>query len=163
MKKPATLEEAIRNMDHMIKGMAHKWTRNHYSMTDDLYQQGRIGVIEAWNRYDENSPAAFSSYAFFWIRKMIREYTLKEWDNMNHQAAEELMLDGEQVINEDLIDICMQIEKLSEREQAVFLYRSLGHTFNEVSQKLVECGMDKSPKSIGHIRKEYIGIRDQLS
>lgn len=158
-KKPASVEQALNDLDNMVKGMALKWTRNHYDMLDDLYQQGCIGVIEAYNRYNEDSPAQFSSYAFFWIRKMIREYTIKEWGVMNHQAAEELMpSDSMTSLPEGLLDALRNVEKMTQREQFIFLHRHAGHTFDEISNMLVENGIDAKPKSIGQIRKECMAL-----
>lgn len=162
-KKPASVDQAIINLDHMIKGLALKWARNHYDMIDDLMQQGRIGVVEAYNRYDENSPAQFSSYAFFWIRKMIREYTLKEWNVMNHHAAEELMpADEAFYTNDALLDVLRNVERMPQRDQFIFLHRQMGHTFDEISQLLVKEGIDAAPKSIGQIRKECMSIEERV-
>lgn len=163
-KKPASVEQAIMGLEHMVKGMALKWARNHYDMIDDLVQQGNIGVIEAYRRYDESSPAAFSSYAFFWIRKMVREYTLKEWNVMNHQAAEELMPDGDTyAINDDFLDVLRAVERMSHREQFIFLHRHMGHTFDEISELLVSSNIDAAPKSIGQIRKECINLEQRVA
>lgn len=162
-KKPESIEQALINLEHMIKGIALKWARNHYDMIDDLVQQGNMGVMIAYDRYDESSPASFSSYAFFYIRKHIREYTLKEWNVMNHQAAEELMPDDSGYsLNLEFIDILRQVERMSEREQFIFLHRHMGHTFDEISDLLVEAGIDKTAKSIGQIRKECITIEQQV-
>lgn len=163
-KKPASVEQALTNLDYMIRGLALKWARTHYDMIDDLYQQGCIGVVEAYARYDEDSPAQFSSYAFFWIRKMIREYTLKEWNVMNHKAAEELAPSEDFYFNnEAFLDAMRVVDRMTPREQFIFLQRHAGHTFDEIANMLVEAGHDASPKSIGQIRKECIKLDERAA
>ena len=38
---------------------------------EDLYQAGWIGLLVAYNKYDRTKKAAFSTYAYFWIRKHV--------------------------------------------------------------------------------------------
>lgn len=41
---------------------------------DDLYQVGMIGLIDAYNHYDENFDTKFSSYAYYYIIGEVNKY-----------------------------------------------------------------------------------------
>lgn len=38
---------------------------------EDLYQSGWIGLLVAYDKYDNSQKAAFSTYAYFWIKKYV--------------------------------------------------------------------------------------------
>ena len=45
--------------------------------TDDLLQEGRIGLMKAVDRFDHSKDNAFSTYAIWWIRQSIK----RSYDN----------------------------------------------------------------------------------
>ena len=60
-------------------GLVKKLARNYASLDDfdDLFQEGCIGLIKAFNRFDPSKGFAFQSYARWWIRDSIVEYLWK--------------------------------------------------------------------------------------
>ena len=45
-----------------------------YSDSEDLMQEGYIGLLEAAKRYDASKGASFSNYAWHWIRSVVYRY-----------------------------------------------------------------------------------------
>ena len=56
---------------------------NHTELTEDLIQEGRIGLMEAAERFDPERGTAFLTYAGFWIKKRMQEYLI---DLFRHRA-----------------------------------------------------------------------------
>lgn len=67
--------EKIEEYSNLIYGIAKKFSG--YKSKEDLYQAGYIGLITAYNNYDKNSNAKFTTYAYPYIFgemcKLIRE------------------------------------------------------------------------------------------
>ena len=68
----------INNIDEILKyenivySIINKYT--YYFDSDDLYQVGMIGLINAYNNYRLNKNTKFSSYAYFYILGTVKEY-----------------------------------------------------------------------------------------
>ncbi|MBS3741957.1 MAG: sigma-70 family RNA polymerase sigma factor [Candidatus Cloacimonetes bacterium] len=70
-------EEIIKKYLPLVKKIASKYSYNDVPY-DDLIQEGTIGLWKAWQRYDESREAKFSTYAVYWIKKMISEAVEKD-------------------------------------------------------------------------------------
>ena len=165
MKKPG-LNRAVRDLQPMVNHFAHKWTRGHYDQFEDLVQQGNLGIVEAWQSYDENSKASFSSYAFFYIRKYVREYTLKQWNNMNNTAPEEWIPADRHTtagISEEVIHVRNELAKLDEKSKVIFEMKNEGYTLSEIASALAERGLTKKKQSLESVRLQYNKIVDAMS
>ena len=55
----------------------------HTELTEDLIQEGRIGLMEAAERFDPEHGTTFLTYAGYWVRKRMQEYLS---DTMDHAA-----------------------------------------------------------------------------
>ncbi len=67
--------EFIRTHAHIVQCIVRQYGKTGYSQ--DLIQEGYIGLIEAAKRYDPNTGVTFDSYASWWIRKYVREYIIR--------------------------------------------------------------------------------------
>ncbi len=69
------LEKVIQDHERMIYAIAGKF-RNYYDM-EDLYQAGVIGLLKAYQNFDDTKDTKFSTYAhtYIWgeILKFVRE------------------------------------------------------------------------------------------
>jgi len=63
----------------LVKSIASKYIHSTIPF-EDLIQEGTIGLWEAWQRYDPEKDAKFSTYATYWIKKRILEAVGKEYD-----------------------------------------------------------------------------------
>lgn len=61
----------------------HHIINNHYKVTnnleyEDLLGYGRLGLVEAANRFDPERGCRFSTYSRYWIKKMINDYIYRQ-------------------------------------------------------------------------------------
>lgn len=55
-----------------------------YGNTEDGYQQGILGLIEALEKYNINSKTQFSTYAYYWVQQSIGRYINKNTYKTSH-------------------------------------------------------------------------------
>lgn len=67
------MEELINSMSNLIYHIARKFT-NDEDMLAELYNQGVLGVYEAYNNYDKKSNVKFSTYSYMYIYGKIYSY-----------------------------------------------------------------------------------------
>ena len=62
----------------LVKSVAVKYNVDNKYDIDDLISEGNIGLMNAIERFDPNRGFNFSTYAVYWIKKMIQEYIRME-------------------------------------------------------------------------------------
>lgn len=67
------MEELINEMSSLIYKIAREFTTNN-DLINDLYNQGVLGIYDAYNNYDNNSNTKFSSYAYMYIYGKMYSY-----------------------------------------------------------------------------------------
>lgn len=67
------MDDVIKSLEKLVYSIALKFTHDK-SMIEDLYQQGMLGVINAFNNYDESLNVKFSTYARMYIYGEIYNY-----------------------------------------------------------------------------------------
>lgn len=65
-----TVDEVVEQNMGLVCNMAKKYARNQFEF-DDCVQDGVMGMIEAWNRFDPATGNRFSTYAHYWIWQRI--------------------------------------------------------------------------------------------
>ena len=73
------LEQNLGFLQQSANTMAVK--ANHPELTEDLIQEGRIGLMEAAERFDPERGTTFLTYAGFWIKKRMQEYLSATMDH----------------------------------------------------------------------------------
>ena len=156
--KPATKDEACRKLTRMVGKVASRWTRNHTQDYYDFMQEGYIGVCEAYDRFDGTKGAAFSSYAYLWIRHYIRQHALKSWSTKNNTASlsyEDYNLGTVEYDGIDRLSLEKQISKFSTDLQKIFELRKEGWTYSEIAEQE---GYD----SLHKVRNKYLEACEML-
>ena len=136
--RPATREEAVEKLTKMVGSMVNKWVRNHPQDRQDLFNEGMIGVLDAYNKFDPKHGAAFSSYAYLWARHYIRQYALRSWSNKNNTASmdySDYNLGTVEMDNIDVISVQQQVSKLPVETQKIFNLRKEGYNFREIAEQ----------------------------
>ena len=58
--------------EYIVYSIINKYT--YYFDKDDLYQVGMIGLIDAYNHYEEDKNTKFSSFAYFYVLGKVKEH-----------------------------------------------------------------------------------------
>ena len=95
-------------IEHNLRLVTHIAQAYYYPSVEllDLIQEGNIGLIEAVDRFDPELGYQFSTFAVWWIRKMILLYLGKDEDKVSldlpilGEAGEILRL-GDTIIDEE--------------------------------------------------------------
>lgn len=111
---------------------------------EDAFQIGCIGLIKAVDTYDENSGAAFSTYASKCIsneismelrrqRRRISEVSMETiiMSDEDHKVTLENIFGGNEI---DILDLDKFMKKLSPNEQTYFALRSKGYSKVQISK-----------------------------
>ena len=67
------MDDIIKSLNNLVYSIARKFTSDTV-MLEDLYQQGVIGIISAFNNFDESLNIKFSTYARMYIYGEIYNY-----------------------------------------------------------------------------------------
>jgi RNA polymerase sigma-32 factor len=84
---------AKRWRDHGDRDAAHKLVTSHLRLVakiamgfrgyglpmSDVISEGNIGLLQALERFEPEKGFRFTTYAMWWIRASIQEYTLRSW------------------------------------------------------------------------------------
>lgn len=70
-----TKEDILLENEKIIYSIINKYT--YYFDKDDLYQVGVLGLIDAYNNYNEDKNTKFSSFAYFYVLGKVKEYIRK--------------------------------------------------------------------------------------
>lgn len=160
---PTSLDEAIDLSMKIVYKQAVKWTRNHYQDREDLIQEGVMGVMEAWNRFDgsqhQKDNYRFTSYAWLWVRAYMKGYAEKNWKRMNAenpQDISDLDLSSESYdIDENMIDLSREVSKMQEEDQKIFVMRKQGFTFAEIAE-------ETGAQSLHKVRGRFLELCEQF-
>ncbi len=96
LKFPATTQEAIKQMNGMIMFFSEEFVDKAYKChltRDDIVHFGRLGVLEAYARFDPSKQIQFSTYCGWWIRAKMRRNVEREKKNMLSFSAESIYKD----------------------------------------------------------------------
>ena len=132
------LEQNLRFLQQSANIMAIK--AKHTELTEDLIQEGRIGLMEAAERFDPERGTAFLTYAGFWIKKRMQEYlidlfhhqaiSLQEITNLEDRGVQDFSGNGyvqspEAIIlrKEEMEELYQGIQAISDRDRTYLFYR----------------------------------------
>lgn len=145
------------------KGLVNKLASRYFCSSvdwDDLIQAGNMGLVEAERRFNPNLGASFFTYAYFWVRKRIKEEVAKAHlvvvpaaiqAKRDKEQSEETCVTcsmescvaflADKAQDKFTIDLntkymrCL-LKTLSERENKVLSLRLSGYSLTEVGQSL---------------------------
>lgn len=160
-ENPTNVDNAVRQCTRMVHKLAKKWTRNHYGEYNDIVQQGYMGVVEAWNRFDgteyQEKGYKFSTYAWLWIRAYMKAYAESNWKRLNNTTPidiHEFHLETYD-IDENQIFMDITIDKLAGDDQQIIKMRKEGYTFQEIASVT-------EYKSLHKVRNRFLEICQEI-
>lgn len=158
---PLNVDQAVRQCTRMVHKLAKKWTRNHYNEYNDIVQQGFMGVVEAWNRFEgtkyQEKGYKFSTYAWLWIRAYMKHYAENNWKRLNNTTPldkHEFHLETYD-IDEQTIFLNAEIDKMSPEDRQIFNMRKEGYTFDEIAN-------ETSFKNLHKVRNRFLEICQEI-
>ena len=157
--KPNDINEAVRRLTPMVYKLAHKYKRNHTQDFDDLLQQGFLGVVDAYNHFNPNAGAAFSSYAYTWIWAHIvgdRKVAYKTYNATSSKTPEDAMADHSYEMDIDTkIDTDRLIASADSTTRAIIAARRQGFSFREIADAMTSLG---KPMTLHQARNKYLAV-----
>ena len=72
---PQALNLLLLSHVRLVLSIAHKY-RRHGLALEDLVAEGNLGLVEAARRFDQSKGTRFSTYAAWWVRALIRRFTV---------------------------------------------------------------------------------------
>lgn len=72
---PDALDALLASHVRLVLSIAQKYLR-HGLPLEDLVAEGNLGLVEAARRFDGSRGTRFSTYAAWWVRALIRRYTM---------------------------------------------------------------------------------------
>ena len=157
--KPNDVNTALSAMHKTICKLAHAYTKTNKSNFDDVYQNGCIGLMEAYHNYDPNAGRAFSSHAYQWIHANIRHPNSTNFNYLNSTITKSQMEDTESytVPLDDMIDYKTKLDNMDPLTKSIHAARMHGFTFAEIAEQLTNLG---HPHTLHQCRNAYLKALD---
>ena len=156
MKQPENLKEAIQILTPVVRKLARKYTRNHYHVYEDLMQDGYMGICQAWERFDSKRNTAFTTYAYFYIRKRMQDTITPNWKHDNNTRPLDWSPEGSYNESFDEFAAKHEFNKLNEYDKQLISMRMEGYTFAEIAEEV-------GAKSLGKVRNHILAIQERLA
>jgi RNA polymerase sigma factor (sigma-70 family) len=163
-ERPATPNEALKSLHPMIVKQANRFAKNRRDMFDDYYQEGAIGLMHAYNRFDASKGMAFSSYAYMWIMTCVKDVAVKDWKRYNSTAAKPAtdimgILGSDPSECENSITV-NEILKVSNKEDRIIIRGKLeGKTFDDIAKDL---STEEHTYTLHQVRTRWIALCSDL-
>ena len=104
-----TVEETLHKYENMIYKFLHseKTKTNAIYNMEDLVQEGRIGIIRAFETFDESKNVSFCTYVYTYIRGAILDYQKRNMSALSggHYLHSILRKYGEDITEADLLKL----------------------------------------------------------
>lgn len=161
-QKPATAADACKLMEKAVFKIARTFTKTNPTNFNDACQLGFEGVCEAYNRFDDKAGAAFSSYAYMWIRARIKDELMKEWRTTDNTFTNQESYNEEgEIINDEAydtdwdgqIEMERKLNALEPIDRQIVLARTEGFTFQEIATAMTKIGQ---PSTLHQVRNRFI-------
>lgn len=143
--KPNDPNTAARKMHNICLKIAHDAVKSNKQDFDDAYQWAQVGVARAYNDYNPNTKAAFSTLAYkYAMQHVMDNYKRKYYDyynNRSFKSAQDVLEDRN--ISDDTeatIEFNQILATMDTTDKIITLMRQQGYTYQECADALNKCG-----------------------
>jgi RNA polymerase sigma factor (sigma-70 family) len=84
----AATDKLINENKGLVHKIAHKYRTYPAYDPDDVFQEGLLGLIKAFDKFDVTKNIRLSTYASCWIRSYIRKFLVKNASMVRHKNRE---------------------------------------------------------------------------
>ena len=124
-------DEIIKQYHNLVTKIVWKYADWAIIPFDDLVQEGIIGLIVAYRRFDPDKGVKFITYATWWVRQKIQYALRKDRGSKDMELDDTVKIDNycyvtpyEEVNTKITMEkIQKQINRLNEKEKTVLKYR----------------------------------------
>ena len=147
--KPNDPNEAARKMHKSCLKIANNAVKSNKQDLDDAYQWAQVGVARAYNDYDPNSKASFSTFAYKCATQHVMDYYKRKYydyyNSRSFKSAEDV-LEYRAVLDdtESKMEFNQILSTMDTHDQIITLMRQQGYTYQEVADALNKCGNNYS-------------------
>lgn len=120
-------EELLDKYEDLVWKIARLYPSKSKADSEDAFQAGCLGLCEAFNRFDSKKGSEFSTFAYYWIQKYIREFSRS---NSFHVDIPAHQLQNSQKVHRTFIKI--RTERMDRLEAIHQTAKSLDITVKEV-------------------------------
>lgn len=164
MNNNYTLEKVIEDNNNLIYSICLKY--QNYCDKEDLYQEGRLGVIDAYNNYDNTKNTKFSTYAFPYIVGRVSNYIR---NNKSIKVSKDMIRLGRKIkeyvqkhkevrgYEPSISDIA---KMLGIKEEKVMYALNASQTIKSIDEKINDDGKEITLLDV--TKKEDIISKDQM-
>jgi len=150
------MEVALENLQvdlyiNLVRGIANKF--QHFGNFEDLVQEGCIGLVKAHERFDPERGVKFSTYAYKWIWKYIKEESCRWSKQMKTETP---------LLEEFVAAKINEPQPLLKDMQGFFLNLSPRDTSVLANRVLLGRGLEEVGKELGVSRERVRQIESKI-
>lgn len=157
----ADLSQLIKKHEKMIYQIANRYKYTGVSI-DDMFCEGILGLLIAFEKYDISNNTLFSTYAYFWIKQRILQLIkqIKTQYHMSNDIRDEN--EDDLVLQDRLRIIYYAMSCLTASEKYVIDRRFIKHPYDTL--KTISTELKCSEETVRQMEKRAIQkIRNYIS
>ncbi len=170
----AALSMLIERYSNVIFQKANSFSNLNGLESDDLFQEGMIGLVSAIYSFDEGRGVQFSTYLSTLASRKMLTALRKSNNNPNNPLSSYVSLDENvdllsqsptpeemMIYNEELTEIVTYLnENLSKMERKVFKLSVLGIPYTEIAD-IIDCSVKSVDNAMQRIRRKIRSFKSE--
>lgn len=144
-----TVEETIAKYERLVHKAVHAAKANTVCSYEDMFQEGLLAIVEAFDRFDENKNVSFSTYVYTYVNGRILDYQKKHLNILSggHYLQAMLKKAGPDATDDDLR--AMKLSEESIQAAKYFNQNYIPANYDELEFMVSEYGDPSDNISIG--------------
>lgn len=133
------LNQFIQDNQAFILKLSHKYSNMSGLEIDDLFQEGAMGMVRAYEKFDVSKGVKFLTYAYYWCDQYQREFCFKNTSQVHIPKSVQLTSSKEQ--KEEF----PSTDRISKSQHVMATFKKMVRLDDEenFSEPAVDTGMDE--------------------